>query len=69
MMKCGGRCTVWFNGLISKRLLFLFFELHAVSSTQQSRWKEPRVKTLRSPLSDEFCSLKLNAALRFDTRA
>ena len=29
-------------------------QLHAVSSTQQGRQKEPYIKTLRSPLSPEF---------------
>ena len=29
-------------------------QLHAVSRTQQSRQREPSVKTLRSPLSAEF---------------
>ena len=32
----------------------IFFQLHAVSRTQQGRQREPSVKTLRSPLSAEF---------------
>ena len=41
--------------------------LQAVSRTQHDRQREPRVKTLRSPLA---CGVvELNAALCLDTRA
>ena len=56
-----------------QRTYILFFQLHAVSRTQQGRQREPSVKTLCSPLSAEFwrhCVLsELNAALNLDTRA
>ena len=35
-------------------ILRFFFQLHALPRTQQSRQREPSVKTLRSPLSAEF---------------
>ena len=39
---------------VIKKLMFFFYQLHAVSRTQQGRQREPSVKTLRFPLSAKF---------------
>ena len=45
-------CMVW--AYANNLLEFLFYQLHAVSRTQQCWQREPSVKTLRGPLSAEF---------------